>query len=354
MKTKSYFLSGLTIFLFSSNLALSGDCPTPTVTPSGTTTLCGGGSSQLLEATAGDSYQWYKDGSPIEGATDQTYLANRSAEYYVEVSSEACGTLLSDTATIIKNPFPVSFIMTEGSNVVCAGDSVQLSAETFNVENPQYQWLRSGVPIPGATNIDYFASTNGKYRVVVTNPVGNCSRQSGASNITLMRPTIQIIPDGPTEFCPGNGVNLTTLDNTGFGSTYQWTRYNNEIPGATDPAYTASLDGHYRVTVTSMLGCTKTSHFIKLTYGACRMEGVNESSDNASLYPNPTNGMLYIDNTSAVASAEVFNTLGQKVLTSFETGQVDLSTLPNGFYMIKLYDANHELKSVSKVQKVVR
>lgn len=38
-----------------------------------------------LESSTGATYQWYQDGQPINGATDQTYLPTESGEYTVEV-----------------------------------------------------------------------------------------------------------------------------------------------------------------------------------------------------------------------------------------------------------------------------
>lgn len=349
MNTKTYVLSFLTVFLFGNAFA---QCPTPTTSPSGEIQLCGGGSSQLLTASAGDSYQWYKNGGAIDGATDQEYVANRDGDYYVEVTSEACGTLSSAEVDIDKTPFPKIFISVDGDNVICDGESVAMTAETFDVETAQYQWMRGGVNIEGATNAEYTADQGGKYRVVVTNADAGCSRTSGALNVMHMKVKALIIPLGATEICPGNGVDMMVLDNTGGGAEYQWTRYNNDIPGATDFMYTATLDGHYRVRVTSSLGCVGTAHFVKVTYGPCRMEGDENISANISSYPNPTNGMLYINNASDVISLEVFNTLGQKVLTSFETNQVNMSNLPKGFYIVKLYDVNREVKTLLKIQKV--
>ncbi len=349
MNTKTYLLSFLAVFLFGNAFA---ECPTPTTTPSGSVQLCGGGSSQLLSASSGDSYQWYKDGTAIEGATDQDYTAIRSGAYSVDVASEGCSTQSSEVVTITKTPFPKIFISADGDNVICEGESVELTAETYDVENAQYQWLRGGIAIEGATNASYLAEQGGKFRVTVTNTEAGCSRTSGASNIILMKVKAIIIPLGNTEICPGNGVDLMVVDNAGFGAEYQWTRYNNDIPGASDFLYTATLDGHYRVNVTSSLGCAGTAHFVKVTYGPCRMEGDENVSANISSYPNPTNGMLYINNASDAISLEMFNTLGQKVLTSFETDRVNLSNLPKGFYIIKLYDVNHEVKSLLKIQKV--
>lgn len=55
----------------------------------------------LLTATEGNSYQWYLNGEAIPSATQQTYLANVSGEYQVEVNFGSPCTLLSDTLVFI-------------------------------------------------------------------------------------------------------------------------------------------------------------------------------------------------------------------------------------------------------------
>ena len=44
----------------------------------------------LVAETGYTSYQWYKDGEPIEFATGISYIPTQSGEYYVEVGQYAC------------------------------------------------------------------------------------------------------------------------------------------------------------------------------------------------------------------------------------------------------------------------
>src|SRR6185369_11001692 len=48
---------------------------TPTITPSGPTTFFVGGSVTLTSSSASGN-QWYLNGNPIGGATNQTFVAN--------------------------------------------------------------------------------------------------------------------------------------------------------------------------------------------------------------------------------------------------------------------------------------
>lgn len=70
-------------------------------------------------------------------------------------------------------------------------------------------------------------------------------------------PNTTITPLGSTAFCSGDNVSLSVP--TAAGNTYQW--YNNGvlISGATDPSYTTSVTGTYKVQVTDAASCTATT-----------------------------------------------------------------------------------------------
>ncbi len=71
----------------------------PTI--SGTFDICAPASSTTLTASAGgDSCQWYKDGSPIAGATSFVYTATASGNYYVIAFAGGCNSDFSDTVTV--------------------------------------------------------------------------------------------------------------------------------------------------------------------------------------------------------------------------------------------------------------
>jgi hypothetical protein len=55
----------------------------------------------LLEAGAGENYQWYQDGSPILGATERDLVAGASGSYMVAVTNEYGCVLLSDEVQVV-------------------------------------------------------------------------------------------------------------------------------------------------------------------------------------------------------------------------------------------------------------
>jgi alpha-tubulin suppressor-like RCC1 family protein len=76
-KSSSHFIYGDDQTCTSANVDVNMlTVPAVTITASGDT----------LSTIAGASYQWYFNGNPIPGATNQTYVANESGDYEVEVT----------------------------------------------------------------------------------------------------------------------------------------------------------------------------------------------------------------------------------------------------------------------------
>ena len=64
-----------------------------------------------------------------------------------------------------------------------------------------------------------------------------------------------------------------------------------------------------------------------------------------TIYPNPTNGLLTINGTSAISEITVYNNLGQLLFTSFEKNQIDISTLSKGIYVVKIKGENGQFET---------
>lgn len=71
--------------------------------------------------------------------------------------------------------------------------------------------------------------------------------------------------------------------------------------------------------------------------------GINEVEDNISIYPNPANNVLNVNASSNINEVEVFNMLGQKVMTvsvNNTNASINTSDLTAGMYMLKLHTDN--------------
>jgi hypothetical protein len=230
--------------------------PTPTITASGSTSICTGG-SVVLTASTGSTYQWKLNGVNINGAIASTYTASTAGNYTVVVSNvNGCtGTSAIVAITVVNTPAP--FITVSGSTTICTGGSITLISSTGS----SYQWLLNGVAIPAATNSSFIATSAGNYSVSLVNSTG-CTVTSPELTITVNPiPSPTITANGSSTICPGTTVTLSTT----AASSYQWKLNGGNIAGATSSSYTASVAGVYTVTVTNSTGCSGTSGAVNVT-----------------------------------------------------------------------------------------
>ncbi|WP_158559224.1 Ig-like domain-containing protein [Deminuibacter soli] len=225
---------------------------TPAITPGGPTSFCTGG-NVVLTSSAASGNQWYKDGTAITGETNTTYTANTSANYTVTTTDGNGCSATSTATTVAANPLPAVPTITAGSSTTfCAGGSVTLtsSAATGN------QWYKDGTAITGEINTTYAANASGSYTVVATNASG-CTATSTATAVTVnaLPATPAITPGGPTSFCTGGSVVLTSSATSGN----QWYRDGTAITGETNTTYTANTSANYTVITTDGNGCSATS-----------------------------------------------------------------------------------------------
>ena len=68
------------------DVILTGDAHSPSFTEENDSDK----STAKLVASAGDSYQWYKNFAPVSGATDQVFFADEIANYLVDVTINGC------------------------------------------------------------------------------------------------------------------------------------------------------------------------------------------------------------------------------------------------------------------------
>src|SRR5262249_15941990 len=123
-------------------------------------------------------------------------------------------------------------IIANGNTTFCKNDSVVLSAGDDGTH--QYQWMKNGNTINGATQSSYTAKKTGYYTVHIDN--GSCDDISDSLQVTVNAlPTATIYPTGPINICQGDTFTLHA--NGGNLYSYQWSKNGNNIIGATDNTY---------------------------------------------------------------------------------------------------------------------
>ncbi|MGZ4807884.1 MAG: hypothetical protein ACXV7D_01020, partial [Thermoanaerobaculia bacterium] len=201
------------------------------ITAAGPTTFCPGGSVKLSSTNTAYAYRW------SNGATTPSITVSTAGSYTLTTTSTTgCVTTSAPTVvSVIPTAFPM---ITASGGPLCPNGSVTLTATPAT--DVTYYWST------GATTQSIVVTAPGTYYVTTTNASG-CSRTAGTSVVSA--PQASITANGPTIFCEGGSV---TLSSTNTGSSYLWSN------GATTPSITVSSAGLYTLTTTSS-GCTTTS-----------------------------------------------------------------------------------------------
>jgi hypothetical protein len=158
--------------------------PTATATAAGPTTFCSGGNVNLNANTGiGLVYQWKKYANNVVGANGPSLNVTTTGKYKVVVTNAAGCSKSSNSIDVTVNPLPTSVITYVGTTNICAGDSVQLIANSG--AGFTYQWKKYSNNIAGAVASNYYAKTTGKYKCTVTNSNG-CSRASNSITVNVV------------------------------------------------------------------------------------------------------------------------------------------------------------------------
>ena len=184
-------------------------CGNPTITTSGSSNICVGGSITLTSSYATGN-QWYKDGALIFGATNQTFVATSAGTYTVILYDN--GNYYPSapfTLTAIPNPTVAPII---GVNTLCTGQNTNFSNSTpggvWSIDDNNIATVNSVSGLvtginPGTTNINY----------TVTNSNG-CSTTVSQQVTVYQSPTPSPIV-GPSNICIGSPVYFTSSPSGG-------------------------------------------------------------------------------------------------------------------------------------------
>ena len=149
----------------------------PTISPSGIINLCKPDAVNLSVEAVYDSYQWYKNGNIIVGATSNNYNTNKPAYYSVMVTLGDCSATSAVQAVAV-TASPLANISAPNGLDLCAG-IVKLKA-SYNATYT-YQWYLDASPI-AATSYTYLPVATGNYYCEVTTAEG-CSRNTATLTV---------------------------------------------------------------------------------------------------------------------------------------------------------------------------
>ena len=75
----------------------------------------------------------------------------------------------------------------------------------------------------------------------------------------------------------------------------------------------------------------------KPLWGTCAALGVDDQNlTNVSMYPNPTDNILFISGNETLIAITICNVLGKEVLSVKNTNNINVQALPSGVYTIRI------------------
>jgi hypothetical protein len=197
-----------------------------------------------------DSYQWYRSGVAINGATGQTYSPITNGNYSVEGTVAACGTTpISTTVTI--NPKPdagADQIICAGNNVTLTGSPTIATSWTAVATNPIGATL--GNTASGVAIASFSITASGNYNFVFS---AGCTDTMQVTVLTA--PTIAPILGSNVTFVGGT-INLSNATNNGVWNSSNTTVGTISNSGVFSGIITGSSTISY--TITNANNCSNT------------------------------------------------------------------------------------------------
>ncbi len=204
--------------------------------------FCSENGKTTLSTLAGTSYQWFKNGSSITGAINQTYQTDESGLFSVKFNMGSCS---ASGSIALESKVIHSSINVSGENIMESGESLT-AIVTTDAADPKFLWYLNEAIIFGAVSESYETTDFGDYKVTVSPSTGCIVSQTFV--FTIMKaiepfPDVDKIPnlispngDGindtwiiPTKYVSGTNTQVVIMNNQGK-VVVQTTAYMNNWP----------------------------------------------------------------------------------------------------------------------------
>ena len=247
---------------FNHTVGLRLDRVAITTQPQSQTVLEGATVTFSVTATGGNpiTYQWRRNGTPINNATNTTFqlfnvTTNDIANYSVLVRN-VLGEVASSNATLQVN-VPISILEQPQSQSAGVGSTINFRVTARGTAPLRYQWRRNGANIFGAMSStliipDVQSDDAGNYTVVITNNFSAITSQIAVLTVQVP-PNIVQHPQSLTVPAGSSATFSVLAENA---TIYQWFKNGTAIPNATNTFYAipnaqATDAGGYSVAVSN-------------------------------------------------------------------------------------------------------
>ena len=292
----------------------------------GPTAVCVGNSILLSDPVTAGVWS-VTNGNAAVGAGIVTGLANGMDTVIYTVSDSFCSAWAGYVITVDTFPRPAPITGVTG---ICVQTATTLTETTlhgiWSIQNDNASFELNDSTSVTVTGIAA-GTDNVSYSIVNT-----CG--TGFAMITI---TINPLPGKPviTEYRD------VLSANPGYTS-YQWATGGSNIPGAVSDTFLALALGNYVVTVHNQYGCAASS------------DSVYDKGCDAGdivIYPDPAIYLLHIQWCKPV-TARLMCMDGKNIKTVRGVNEIELGDLPNGMYMLSVFDENNHKLISKKIVKI--
>lgn len=350
---------------------------TATISASPGSTVCSGTTVTFTVTTSitGGTYQWYKGGTPIGGATFSTYA-------YIPLTGDVItcmvtpvtgcytGAVTSAGITMtVTAPITPSSTATATSTSICSlnGDTINASCSVVGATAQWQSFSGSWTNITGATAPTYYTGLLpvgvSQFRCIFTMPVG-CYTRAFDTTLPVSITVVGAVPAPACSITPG--IPFWTAGHvdiiyTAFpaGGPYDW--YHNGSLASTTPGntwlHTMSVPADTVFAVYKPVGCyvpdTSISNILRVPNPLDVAATNGLLAHEYKIFPNPVKDILHIKGANVYDHVIVENMLGQKVI-DYKLDvlqQINVTTLIPGVYIFKLYDSKDALLEVEQFIK---
>ncbi len=246
------------------------------------------GQNETLSVTTDASsptYQWYKDGSPVSGATSNSLSVSETETgiYFARVSlsgGPCSSTSIDSETTTVVTPASFDIVIDYASAyAACTNNSIVLDVTTINAIDSgggvtdvtasllsvfTYQWKKDGSPVSGETSASLSLTDiteNGNYEVDGNITTYNATSNSLAVQL-LVNETLTINSTGLISCGPAEPITINTTTNLS-GESFDWFKDGVNL-NITDIALTATEPGTYQL-ILDRNGCPLPSNEIVIS-----------------------------------------------------------------------------------------
>ncbi|MCV6628276.1 MAG: gliding motility-associated C-terminal domain-containing protein [Flavobacteriaceae bacterium] len=194
------------------------------------------------------TYQWYKDGTAISGATSNSHSVSSFTEngsYHVRAQVSTYD--ITATAIIVKLAFIEGVQISSPTTVVCSGgDNIIISSDITDTTYT-YAWYKDNTDM-GVSTSSLQANQPGSYQLRISS--NGCTVNSNTLVLSNAdESAIQFSENSPVILVEGSTKTITASG----GTAYKWYNTNNDLLSSTD-AITVSEEGSYKL-VASLGDC---------------------------------------------------------------------------------------------------